>query len=348
MNIFWLLLMPTLDSLKLKSSIPQLEKGQSKSLIVLFATHGVPAVVKSDNGPPFFGEEFKAYMQNNGIKHQKITPLWPQANGEAESFMKPITKAIRSAQAEKRDWRKDLYRFLLNYRATPHSSTGISPAELLFNRKLSTKLPEVVEEEATADKELRAKDTEAKQKMKEQADKRVRAQQSSIATGDKVLVRQKKRNKFSTRFDPSPYVVVDVKGTMVTAVRDEKYITRNVSQFKRIDSSVRAPDADDSDDSDLSDDEEIIHENPDPAAVPAPRIPPSPPAQHRRYPVRQRNTSDTDRTYTQSENGPFSTLYLNKGRDVLFMLLIILFISQSCIHHNYVIHIKIVELPRVN
>lgn len=97
-------------------------KGTIQKLDRIFATHGIPSVLKSDNGPPFFGEEFRAYMQENGIKHQKITPLWPQANGEAESFMKPINKAIRSAHAEGRDWKKDLNRFLLNYRATPHSS----------------------------------------------------------------------------------------------------------------------------------------------------------------------------------------------------------------------------------
>ena len=119
-------------------------KGTISKLDRIFATHGIPKILKSDNGPPFFGEEFKAYMQENGIKHQKITPLWPQANAEAENFMKPLTKAVRCAQAEGRDWKKNLFRFLLNYRATPHSSTGVTPAELLFKRQIATKLPERV------------------------------------------------------------------------------------------------------------------------------------------------------------------------------------------------------------
>ena len=68
----------------------------------IFATHGIPKILKSDNGSPFFGNEFKAYMQENEIIHQKITPLWPQANSEAENFMKPLNKAIRSAHAEER------------------------------------------------------------------------------------------------------------------------------------------------------------------------------------------------------------------------------------------------------
>lgn len=33
------------------------------------------------------------------------------------------------------------YSFLRHYRATPHSTTGKTPAELLFGRKLCTTLP---------------------------------------------------------------------------------------------------------------------------------------------------------------------------------------------------------------
>ena len=52
-------------------------KGTISKLDRIFATYGFPKILKSDNGPPFFGNEFKAYMQENGITHQKITPLWP-------------------------------------------------------------------------------------------------------------------------------------------------------------------------------------------------------------------------------------------------------------------------------
>ena len=57
--------------------------------------------------------------------------------------MKPLTKAIRSAHVEGKTWRKHLYKFLLNYRKPPHSTTGFAPAELLFNRKVRNKLPQL-------------------------------------------------------------------------------------------------------------------------------------------------------------------------------------------------------------
>ena len=45
----------------------------------------------NDNGPLFRSHELKAYMREKGVKHPKITPLWPQANSEAEQFMKPLS-----------------------------------------------------------------------------------------------------------------------------------------------------------------------------------------------------------------------------------------------------------------
>ena len=66
----------------------------------IFATHGLPLEVRTDNGPPFNANEFHQYMKGRGILYRTVTPLWPQANGEVESFMKPLNKAIRAAQLE--------------------------------------------------------------------------------------------------------------------------------------------------------------------------------------------------------------------------------------------------------
>jgi transposase InsO family protein len=132
------------------SRFPEVEIVKSRSatstiskLERIFATHGLPNVLKSDNGPPFQSNEFKQFMKENGIKHQRITPLWPQANSEAEHFMKPMEKAIRAAHIEKKNWRKELYHFLLNYRATPHTTTKLTQFWLTPNYqvKLSTKTP---------------------------------------------------------------------------------------------------------------------------------------------------------------------------------------------------------------
>ena len=105
------------------------------------AEYGNIEQLDTDNGPPFNSKQFTKYLEDKGIKHKKITPLWPQAN-RAETVMKGIKKTIQKSYIMKTDYRKDLNNYLSQYRATPHPSTGHSPATLLFNgRKFKTKIP---------------------------------------------------------------------------------------------------------------------------------------------------------------------------------------------------------------
>lgn len=68
-----------------------------RALDKVFAMMGLPEEVKSDNGPPFQGQEFREYLENQAIRHRKITPLWPQANGEVERLMSTINRTLRIA-----------------------------------------------------------------------------------------------------------------------------------------------------------------------------------------------------------------------------------------------------------
>ena len=106
----------------------------------IFATQSIPEEVKSDNGPPFNGEDMRMYAQQ-GFCHKKITPAQPSSNGLAENFMKMLLEVGHTAYSERKDPQHEAYKCLLSYRATPHSTTGKTPAELLFNRKLRTPVP---------------------------------------------------------------------------------------------------------------------------------------------------------------------------------------------------------------
>lgn len=224
------------SSTSAKSVIPVLDK--------IFATHGVPDSLKTDNGPPFQSHEFRKFMEYCGIRHRKITPLWPRANAQAENFMKPLNKAIKSATAEGKSWRQELYKFLRNYRATPHVTTGKPPAELLFGCNIKVLLPEI--SVPIVDDDLRVRDAAKKAKQKWYADAKSTKPVSQLHIGDTVVVRQPKVNKLSTAYDTVPLTVVTVKGTMVTA-KDTAHgtrvtKTRNASQFKKVvDREVKAP-----------------------------------------------------------------------------------------------------------
>ena len=66
----------------------------------IFAVHGLPVIITSDNGPQFRSEEFEHYLVDNGILHRKVTPQWAQANGEVERQNRSLLESMRIAQAE--------------------------------------------------------------------------------------------------------------------------------------------------------------------------------------------------------------------------------------------------------
>lgn len=112
----------------LENQRPDIVILKSKSI---FARHGIPETVVTDNGPQF-RSEFLCFARDWGFKHVTSSPKHVQSNGCAEAAVKIVkTKLTKSS---------DPYRALLAYRATPLEN-GFSPAELLFGRRLRTHVP---------------------------------------------------------------------------------------------------------------------------------------------------------------------------------------------------------------
>ena len=109
----------------------------------VFACHGIPESLSSDNSP-YNSEDMKAYAKEMGVEFTPVSPEDPQCNGFAENFVKQLCKLLHTSIAEGKDAKSELYKFLLQYRAAPHCTTGKAPAEMLFNRRVKTKLPQVV------------------------------------------------------------------------------------------------------------------------------------------------------------------------------------------------------------
>ena len=100
----------------------------------IFSLLGIPTTLKSDNGPPFNGKEYRDFCEYLGIKTRFITPYWPQANGMVEAFMRCLGKVIRASIVQKSDLKQDMNKFLRNYRATPHPATREAPSMMMWNR----------------------------------------------------------------------------------------------------------------------------------------------------------------------------------------------------------------------
>lgn len=106
-------------------------------LVEVISRFGVPEQIVTDNGPQFVSSDFEKFCKQNGIKHILSSPYHPRTNGEAERFVRTFKEAIKTTDIS---IPLRLHRFLLAYRTTPHATTGVSPAELLQNRKIRTLL----------------------------------------------------------------------------------------------------------------------------------------------------------------------------------------------------------------
>ena len=50
----------------------------------IFAIHGMPEEVKTNNGTPFQSNAFAQFAREKGFVHRKVTLVWPEANGQVE------------------------------------------------------------------------------------------------------------------------------------------------------------------------------------------------------------------------------------------------------------------------
>ena len=102
-------------------------------LCSIFATHGLPRSLVTDNGPQFTSAEFEAFMKNNGIRHIKSSPYHPASNGLAERAVQCFKESMKKFPSTD-SLETKLSRFLFWNRLTPHSTTGVPPAQLLLGR----------------------------------------------------------------------------------------------------------------------------------------------------------------------------------------------------------------------
>ncbi len=86
--------------------------------------------------------------------------------------------------------------------------------------------------------EAKTNDTRAKTKGREYANQRRHAKPSNLQVGDKVVLKQRKRNKFTTKYELEPYTIIEHKGTKIVAENQNHIVTRNASFFKKIKGGV--------------------------------------------------------------------------------------------------------------
>ena len=72
-------------------------------------------------------------MEANGIKHVTTAPSHPSSNGLVERAVQTVKRGLKCTEGK--TIQDKLSKFLFKYRIMPHTTTGVSPAELLINRQ---------------------------------------------------------------------------------------------------------------------------------------------------------------------------------------------------------------------
>ena len=122
----------------------------------------------------------------------------------------------------------------MNYRNTPHPSTGFTPAELMFRRTLESNIPRKKQLRGEEDlKKTKLNDEKSRLDRKEKFDARKKTVEVEIRVGDTVLVQQ---TKITTKppFDPNPYTVIEVNGTQAVLEREGRTSKRSFNKLKII------------------------------------------------------------------------------------------------------------------
>ena len=198
-----------------------------RALKSIFARHGIPEKIRSDNSPPFDSGEYARFANHWRFKIKTCSPKFLRLNGEAERAVQ-IAKSILKKE-------KDKENALLAYRSTP-LYCGYSPAQLLMGRNIRSTLP-------TFHSQLNPKLPDVSRLCQREQDGRLQQQinfnrrhrvapLSTLQPGTEVVI---------TNHDQPGTVVKEADGSRSVVEMPTKNICRNGEHLVPVESSPKPP-----------------------------------------------------------------------------------------------------------
>ena len=200
----------------------------ARELISVFARMGVPEEILSDQGTNFMSALLEEIYRLLQIKRIRTTPYHPQTDGLVERFNGTLKSMLKKfVNKSGKDWDDYLPYLLFAYREVPQESTGFSPFELLYGRRVRGPL-DILRESWTGESEAEVpvaayvvemrdrlqemsalvRDTaqQAQRRQKQNYDRRAKVR--TLQPGEKVLVLlPKQKNKLKLEW-VGPYTVL--------------------------------------------------------------------------------------------------------------------------------------------
>ena len=188
----------------------------------LFATFGVPVEVSSDGGPGFTAKSTQSFFKRWGVHHRHSSSYLPSSNGIDEVAVKAAKRLLmNNISADGTLDTDNMVRALLMLRNTPDPSCKLSPAEILFGRRLRDSLPFISKDASAFDNPAIAEKWREAWNLKERSlkDRYIRTLETlsehnhsldPLQLGYKVFV-QNQTGNFPKRWDRSG-TVMETKG----------------------------------------------------------------------------------------------------------------------------------------
>jgi hypothetical protein len=199
------------------------------------ARYPKPARVIFDNGGEFIGGAFQSLLITNGIKPVPTTSKNPQANAVAERMHKTVGDLLRVQlnndqlnNLQEANLLIDNVLASASYalRSTVHTTLGVSPGALIFQRDMQLNIPVVANYEMIRNRRQARIDYNL-----ERENRRRRFKDYNV--GDEVLLIKDRPDKLETKTE-GPFTVqqIHVNGTITILRREGVYERVNIRRVK--------------------------------------------------------------------------------------------------------------------
>lgn len=177
-----------------------------------FTRYGAPHTLVSDRGQNFMSKLVKALCELFEVKRIHTSSYHPQTNSACERRNSTMIQSMRSyINKDQTNWPSLIPSIMMAFRAVPCESTGYSPHELLFGRKMRLPIDTTLCPKPTLPldvrqhfeqliEKLKVSHEIAKANMQEQSQKSkarydVHAKTPTLKVGDKVMMKQEHTEK---------------------------------------------------------------------------------------------------------------------------------------------------------
>ena len=111
----------------------------AKRLVDQFISrYGVPREIHTDQGTPFESALFTELCNLLGVIKTRTSSYHPMSNGQVEIYHRTLESMMsKYVREDHTDWDENLTLLTMAYRATPHSSTKISPYKMFFGQEMN-------------------------------------------------------------------------------------------------------------------------------------------------------------------------------------------------------------------